>query len=62
MARSLKAAQLRSATSSAEVEETAAAIIAAVRTRGDDCRPGVVAEHGRLAGRPGDDVEVVATK
>jgi sulfopropanediol 3-dehydrogenase len=36
MARSLKAAQPRSATSSAEVEETAAAIIAAVRTGGDD--------------------------
>ena len=36
MARSLKAAPLRSATSSAEVEETAAAIIAAVRTGGDD--------------------------
>ena len=36
MARSLKAAQPRSATSSAAVEETAAAIIAAVRTGGDD--------------------------
>ena len=36
MARSLKAAQLRSATSSVDVEETVAAIIAAVRAGGDD--------------------------
>jgi sulfopropanediol 3-dehydrogenase len=36
VARSLKAARPRSATSSADVEETAAAIIAAVRTGGDD--------------------------